>query len=64
LDQLVVQAIVSIAQGLAKKTVAEFVGDQETSSRLQKLGVDCAQGYYIGEPRPISEVLGIEALAM
>jgi diguanylate cyclase (GGDEF)-like protein/PAS domain S-box-containing protein len=64
MDQLVVQAIVSIAQGLAKKTVAEFVGDQETSSRLQKLGVDCAQGYYIGEPRPISEVLGIEALAI
>jgi diguanylate cyclase (GGDEF)-like protein/PAS domain S-box-containing protein len=64
MDQLVVQAIVSIAQGLAKKTVAEFVGDQETSSRLQKLGVDCAQGYYIGEPRPIAEVLGIEALAM
>ncbi len=36
MDQLVVQAIVSIAQGLAKKTVAEFVGDQETSSQLRK----------------------------
>ena len=64
MDQLVVQAIVSIAQGLAKKTVAEFVGDQETSSHLQKLGVDCGQGYYIGEPRPIAEVLGIETRAM
>ncbi len=63
-DQLVVQAIVSIAKGLAKKTVAEFVGDQETSSRLQKLGVDCAQGYYIGEPRPIAEVLGFGSRAM
>jgi diguanylate cyclase (GGDEF)-like protein/PAS domain S-box-containing protein len=64
MDQLVVQAIVSIAQGLAKKTVAEFVGDQETSSQLRKLGVDCAQGYYIGEPRPVAEVLGIDAPLM
>ena len=64
MDQLVVQAIVSIAQGLAKKTVAEFVGDQETSSHLRKLGVDCAQGYYNGEPRPIAEVLGTQSHLM
>jgi EAL domain-containing protein (putative c-di-GMP-specific phosphodiesterase class I) len=64
MDQLVVQAIVSIAQGLAKKTVAEFVGDQETSSQLRKLGVDCAQGYYIGEPRPVAEILGIDSPLM
>ena len=64
MDQLVVRAIVSIAQGLAKKTVAEFVGDQETSSQLRKLGVDCAQGYYIGEPQPVGEVLGIESPLM
>jgi diguanylate cyclase (GGDEF)-like protein/PAS domain S-box-containing protein len=64
MDQLVVQAIVTIAQGLAKKTVAEFVGDQETSSHLQRLGVDCGQGYHIGEPRPIAEVLGIESRPM
>ena len=64
MNQLVVQAIVSIAQGLAKKTVAEFVGDRETSSQLRKLGVDCAQGYYIGEPRPIAEILGTEPRLM
>jgi diguanylate cyclase (GGDEF)-like protein/PAS domain S-box-containing protein len=61
MDQLVVRAIVSIAQGLAKKTVAEFVGDQETSTQLRELGVDCAQGYFIGEPRPIADVLGIDS---
>jgi diguanylate cyclase (GGDEF)-like protein len=64
MDQLVVQAIVSIARGLAKKTVAEFVGDQETSVQLQRLGVDCAQGYFIGEPRPVEEVLGIDSPLM
>ena len=30
MDQLVVEAIVGIAQGMGKKTVAEFVADQET----------------------------------
>lgn len=62
MDQLVVQAIVTIAQGLRKKTVAEFVAEQETASLLRKIGVDCAQGYYIGEPRPITEALRTRAL--
>jgi len=57
MDQLVVQAIVAIAQGLGKKTVAEFVAEQETTSLLRKIGVDCAQGYCIGKPRPITEAL-------
>lgn len=58
MDQLVVQAIVSIATGLGKRTVAEFVAEPETVSLLRTIGVDCAQGYYIGEPRPIRDVLG------
>jgi diguanylate cyclase (GGDEF)-like protein/PAS domain S-box-containing protein len=57
LDQLVVQAIVTIARGLGKKTVAEFVAEPETASLLRRIGVDCAQGYFIGQPRPISEAL-------
>lgn len=57
MDQLVVQAIVTIAQGLGKKTVAEFVAEPETASLLRKIGVDFAQGYYIGEPQPITKAL-------
>ena len=57
LDQLVVEAIVTIAQGLGKKTVAEFVAEQETARLLREIGVDCAQGYFVGEPRPIAEIL-------
>jgi diguanylate cyclase (GGDEF)-like protein/PAS domain S-box-containing protein len=57
MDQLVVEAIVSIARGMGKKTVAEFVGDESTVDLLRKIGVDCAQGYHIGVPRPLSEVL-------
>jgi diguanylate cyclase (GGDEF)-like protein/PAS domain S-box-containing protein len=57
IDQLVVEAIVSIARGMGKRTVAEFVADEETVQLLRKIGVDCAQGYYIGVPRAVSEVL-------
>jgi diguanylate cyclase (GGDEF)-like protein len=57
MDQLVVQAIVTIAQGLGKKTVAEFVGEEHTATMLGQIGVDYAQGYHVGEPRPIAEVL-------
>ena len=54
-DQLVVEAIVGIATGLGKKTVAEFVTDQATTDRLRRSGIDYAQGYHIGEPRPVAE---------
>ncbi len=57
MDQLVVQAIVTIAKGLGKRTVAEFVAEAETVSWLRKIGIDCGQGYYFGEPRLITEAL-------
>lgn len=49
-DQVFVRAIVEIARGLGKKTVAEFVGDAATLDILNKLGVDYAQGYYLSRP--------------
>ena len=56
-DRLVVQAIVGIAQGMGKKTVAEFVADAPSVRLLRNSGVHYAQGYHIGLPRPIAEVL-------
>ena len=57
MDQLVVQAMVGIARGAGKKTIAESVPDVETVQLLAKLGVDYAQGYHVGKPRPLREVL-------
>jgi diguanylate cyclase (GGDEF)-like protein/PAS domain S-box-containing protein len=57
MDQLVVGAIVGIARGMGKKTVAEFVTDDETVRLLQKAGVDYAQGYHLGRPRPLRDLL-------
>jgi EAL domain-containing protein (putative c-di-GMP-specific phosphodiesterase class I) len=51
-DRLVVQALATLAQGMGKKTVAEFVGDDETIALLRELGVDYAQGYHLGRPAP------------
>jgi diguanylate cyclase (GGDEF)-like protein/PAS domain S-box-containing protein len=56
-DRLVVKAIVSIAQGMGKKTIAEFVADAPAVRLLRESGVDFAQGYQIGLPRPVTEVL-------
>ncbi len=54
-DQLVVEAIVGIARGMGKKTVAEFVTDQAMTDRLRRSGIDYAQGFHIGVPRSIVE---------
>ena len=56
-DRLVIDAVVTIAAGLGKKTIAEFVTDEETCTLLQELGVDYAQGSHVGMP------VGLEALA-
>jgi len=49
-DQAVVTALVTIAQALGKVTVAEFVEDARTLQLLRELGVDEAQGYFVGRP--------------
>ncbi|MCL5046087.1 MAG: EAL domain-containing protein, partial [Actinobacteria bacterium] len=50
-DQHVVKAMVQVARGMEKRTVAEFVSDEETVQLLREYGVDYAQGYHIGRPR-------------
>jgi diguanylate cyclase (GGDEF)-like protein len=56
-DQLTVQAIVQIARGLGKTTIAEYVQDDVTAEMLREYGVDMAQGYHLGRPVDIAEAL-------
>jgi len=49
-DQRIVKAIVEIARAAGQSTVAEGVEDGATLDLLRRLGVDCAQGYYLGVP--------------
>ena len=55
-DQHLVQAMVAVARGLGKRTIAEFVGDDETLQLLRSYGVDFAQGYFVGRPAPLPDV--------
>lgn len=47
-DQQLVRAMVAVARGLGKETIAEFVSDAETVTLLRDYGVDYAQGFHIG----------------
>ena len=50
-NQVFVRAIIEVAHGMGKLTVAEFVEDQATLSMLCGMGVDMVQGYHLGRPR-------------
>jgi EAL domain-containing protein (putative c-di-GMP-specific phosphodiesterase class I) len=50
-NQLFVKAIVSVARGLRRTTIAECVEDEETLAMLQGFGVECVQGYFFEKPR-------------
>jgi len=50
-DQLVVKALVGVARGLGRHTIAEFVGDRPTMVMLRSFGVDYAQGFEVGRPQ-------------
>jgi diguanylate cyclase (GGDEF)-like protein/PAS domain S-box-containing protein len=49
-SQLVVKALVDVARGFGKHTVAEFVDSVDTLKMLQRLKVDYAQGFHVGKP--------------
>ena len=63
-NQLFVKAIVSVARGLRKQTIAECVEDEETFQMLKTFGVDCVQGYHLEQPRadhPMIRTIKLEA---
>jgi EAL domain-containing protein (putative c-di-GMP-specific phosphodiesterase class I) len=55
-DRLVIQAVVELARGLRKKTIAEIVCDDETARLVSELGVDYGQGFHLGRPTPVGEI--------
>jgi len=49
-NQVFVKAMVDVARGLQKTTVAEYVEDAATLEMVRSLGVTLAQGYYLDRP--------------
>lgn len=56
-DWHLVKSIVGAAQALGMKTVCEYVGSAETLDLLRELGVDYAQGHYVGVSQGVEEAL-------
>jgi EAL domain-containing protein (putative c-di-GMP-specific phosphodiesterase class I) len=59
--QLTIKSLVELARGLGAETIAEYVSDDQTLEFLRDSGVGYAQGYRIGRPRPIDDVLNMHA---
>lgn len=57
IDQRMVRAMVEVARGLGLQTIAEFVGNADTVRLLRDYGVDYGQGFHLGRPRPVSELM-------
>jgi diguanylate cyclase (GGDEF)-like protein len=52
-----VRAIAQLARSMSLTTVAEYVETDEIRTRVATLGVDYGQGFAIGRPAPLAELL-------
>ncbi len=50
MDRTVIMGLVTIARELKIKTIAEYIESAEIMESVKGLGVDFAQGFYIGRP--------------
>ena len=56
-DLAMVRSINEVGHVIGKKTIAEFVENQNIIDILKEIGVDYVQGYCIGKPVPLEELL-------
>ncbi len=56
-DFAIVKSINDISHTMGKQTIAEFAENHEILKCLKEIGVDFAQGYAIGPPRPIEQLV-------
>jgi diguanylate cyclase (GGDEF)-like protein/PAS domain S-box-containing protein len=57
LDRALVRSINDIGKVMGKQTIAEFVENDAIRDVLVDLGVDYAQGYGVGKPHPIDDLV-------
>jgi diguanylate cyclase (GGDEF)-like protein/PAS domain S-box-containing protein len=61
LDEVAVRCFADVASVTGMHTVAEFVDNAAVLDKLQRMGIDFAQGYLIHRPSPIEEMLALAA---
>lgn len=54
----IVDSMINLAHRLNLTVVAEGVENVETYNRLKTLGCDVIQGYFIGKPMPLADLIG------
>jgi len=57
-SKIMVETIVDLAKKLHVETIAEFVSSQKILEVVKEVGIDYAQGFYLGKPASIEELLG------
>ncbi|WP_293133616.1 EAL domain-containing protein [Moritella sp.] len=59
IDAAMVKSINEIGHLMELKTIAEFVENDAIKQKVEAIGIDFAQGYGIGKPQPIDNMLTI-----
>ncbi len=59
-SQVICFTILNFCKTLNMTTVAEFVHNDEVLNKVQDMGFDYLQGFYLGEPRPIHDLLELD----
>lgn len=58
-DREFVRAVSDMAHSMGMEVIAEFVQDEATLDFLAEVGVEYAQGYYLGRPEPFPVAPGV-----
>jgi diguanylate cyclase (GGDEF)-like protein/PAS domain S-box-containing protein len=56
-DRAIVRSVQELCQSWGRELIAEGVEDPETLALLREMGVDYAQGFQLGRPAPVDELL-------
>jgi EAL domain-containing protein (putative c-di-GMP-specific phosphodiesterase class I) len=56
-SQAMLNAIVQLARAMGLSTVAECVETERIHAIVRSLGVDLGQGFFLGRPAPVDEVI-------
>ena len=59
--QLVVELIVDFAKKLNRKTIAEYVHNEDVLKKVKEMKIDYSQGYFTGEPAILNDITKLES---
>lgn len=58
-ERLIVESVIKLAHSLGQEVVAEGIEDVMTLEALRELGCDLAQGYHVGRPMTVHDLMDL-----